>query len=82
MEEGKKLSVIWEHRRKEIVLTGTPEEIVDEMRKSGLVVEERIDYKEGVAGRVKELYDEFIPTHSCSEFLEALVRAGLISVVH
>jgi len=70
--------IVWNHHGRDVVMSGTPEEIVDAMRKSGLIIKNREAYKKGVASRVSMMFDEYIPTRTCGEFLEALIKAGLM----
>ena len=76
------MKVVWQLRGRDVVMSGSPEEIVDEMRESGLIQQGRQEYKDAVADRVSEMYGEFIPTRGCGEFLLALIQADLIKQIN
>ena len=66
----------------EDVYLGTPEEVVDFMRRAeGAPQGDRAAYMAGIAARVASQFDGVtIDTDSCGEFLESLARAGFATV--
>lgn len=78
---NKRYQLVWNYRGQDEFLKGTAEEVVDQMIQSGLVKEDRADFKEGVRHRIAILYEERIPTESCESFIDSLIENNYLERV-